>query len=120
MTAPHGTADQYEQRQDEEWQRYVAVVPIDFYGMRAYNPGDPVPVSAVVESGDPTGEPGAPWVRREWVTEQAGAQVQSQTVPSPEPPTIDPAAVAAPPAAAAAPPPDEPSPDGTVITSSED
>lgn len=115
--APHGTSDQYEQAQQAEWSRYVALVPIDFYGTRAFNPGDPVPVSAVVESGDPTGERGAPWIRREWVSEQA---VPSQTTPPPEAPTIDPATVAAPQGAAAAPPPDEPSPDGSTVTSTED
>jgi len=116
--APHGTAVQYEQAQQEEWSRYVALVPIDFYGTRAYNPGAPVPVSAVVENGDPTGEPGAPWVRREWVAEQGGGQVVEATSPPIEQPPIDPTQVAAPPGSAAAPPP-EPSPDGSTITSSE-
>jgi hypothetical protein len=115
MTAPpNGTASQYEQAQIDEWSRYVAIVPIDFYGTRAYNPGDPVPVSAV--EGD------VAWVRPEWVrtvdAEQGQTFEGSQTVPPPEPPTIDPAQIAAPPASAAAPPPEPPT-DGSTITSSE-
>jgi hypothetical protein len=112
MTAPHGTAGQYEQAQRQEWSRYIATVPIDFYGTRAYNPGDPVPVSAV--EGDTA------WIDPAWVTTRdSGQTVESQTTPPPTPPTIDPDTVAAPPAAAAAPPP-ESSPDGSTITSTED
>jgi hypothetical protein len=117
--APHGTAPQYAQAQQDEWSRYVAIVPLDYYGTRAYNVGDPVPLSAVVTDGDPTGELGAPWVRRDWVTERSDEQVvTSQTAPPPGQPTIDPASVAAPQGAAAAPPPDS-SDDGSSITSSE-
>lgn len=119
--APHGTASQYQQAQVEEWSRYVALVPIDYYGTRAYNVGDPVPVSAVAE-GDPTGEPGAPWIRSEWVSDRqnGGDEVVSQTVPPVEQPTIDPATVAAPVGSAAASLPDESSTDGSTVTSSED
>lgn len=117
--APHGTAAQYQQAQQDEWSRFVALVPIDFYGTRAYNPGDPVPVSAVLE-GDSEPEPGR-WIRSEWVAEREGEQVvASATSPPIEQPPIDPATVAAPIGSAAAPPPDESSPDGSTVTSSED
>lgn len=33
--------------QREEWGTYVALVPIDLNGVRAFNPGHPVPVSHV-------------------------------------------------------------------------
>jgi hypothetical protein len=90
--APHGTASQYEQAQRDEWSRFVALVPIDFYGTRAYNPGDPVPVSAV--EGD------AAWIDTSWVSAREGSHVASATMPPPEPPTIDPSSVGAPPGAA--------------------
>jgi hypothetical protein len=90
------TADQYETEQQAEWSKYTAKVPIDFYGVRAYNPGDPVPASAV--DGD------AAWIPPELVDTSAAYQ-GSQTVPPPEPPTIDPTAVAAP--AASTPTPTE-------------
>src|SRR5690349_9554394 len=98
MTAPHGTAPEYEQAQIEEWSRYRARVPIDYYGVRAYNVGDPVPQSAVGDDPDD-----GRWINPEWVDEVgSGGQTYegSQTVPPPEPPTIDPATVAAPPGAA--------------------
>jgi hypothetical protein len=110
MTAPHGTATSYQEAQRAEWSKYVAAVPIDFYGTRAYNVGDPVPVSAV--DGDDA------WIDQQWVTAQGDQQPTSATTPPPEPPTIDPATVAAPPAAAAAPPPGS-STDGSNVTSSE-
>lgn len=120
--APHGTATQYQQRQQQEWSKFRARVPIDFYGVRAYNPGDPVPVSAVIVGEQP--ENPAQWIRSEWVAEVDAEQGQtfegSATVVSPEQPTIDPATVAAPPGSAAAAPPDESSPDGSTVTSSED
>jgi hypothetical protein len=107
MTAPqpnaqHGTAAQYAQAQQQEWSRFVALVPIDFYGQRAYNVGDPVPISAV--EGD------AAWIDTSWVGERDPYQ-GSQTVPPPEPPAVDPASVAAPPGSTTA--------DPTVITESE-
>jgi hypothetical protein len=103
MTAPHGTADDYQRAQQEEWTRYRAIVPIDFYGQRAYNVGDPVPQSAVGD--DPAA---GRWVDPSWVADAGGGQTfqGSQTVPPPEPPTVDPALTAAPPGAAAAPPPE--------------
>jgi hypothetical protein len=51
MTAPNGTADEYAAAQVKEWNKYVAAFPIDYYGTRAYNVGDPVPVSAVEGDG---------------------------------------------------------------------
>lgn len=83
------TADQYETEQQQEWSKYVAAVPIDFYGQRAYNTGDPVPVSAV--DGD------AAWIPNEWV-DTSPAYQGSQTVPPPEPPTIDQTVTTVPPA----------------------
>jgi len=109
--APHGTADDYQEAQRAEWSKYVALVPLDFYGTRAYNVGDKVPASAV--DGD------AAWIKPEWVGPQDERQPASATVPAPEPPTIDPAAVAAPPGSAAAPPPGS-STDGSTVTSTED
>jgi hypothetical protein len=85
-----GTADQYEQAQVDEWTKYTARVAIDFYGTRAYNVGDPVPVSAV--EGDTA------WIRPEYV-DQRGAFEGSATVVDPAPPTIDPTTLAAPAAA---------------------
>jgi hypothetical protein len=110
--APHGTAQQYQQAQVDEWSKYRARVAIDFYGTRAYNPGDPVPVSAV--EGD------AAWIDAAWCdTVGDGGQTfeGSQTVPPPGAPTIDPTTVGAPPASAL--PPPEPSTDGSTVTSSE-
>lgn len=46
MSAPL-TADQYRQALVDEYSTYVAVAPIDVDGARAFNVGDPVPVSHV-------------------------------------------------------------------------
>jgi hypothetical protein len=83
------TTDEYERDQEREWRRFVAKVPIDFYGQRAYNVGDPVPVSAV--EGDDA------WISPEFVDDKGTAFVGSPTVVPAEPPTIDPTAVGAPP-----------------------
>lgn len=107
MSAP-SSADDYEAQQAREWTRYVALVPIDFYGMRAYNPGDPVAASAV--DGD-----GA-WVRREWVAGQGEQTVESATSPPPTPPVVDETGIAAPAASSPAP---VPSTDGSAVISSE-
>jgi hypothetical protein len=84
------STDQYETEQQREWSQYTARVAIDFYGTRAYNRGDPVPVSAV--EGD------SAWINPEYV-DKRDAFEGSTTVVSPEPPTIDPTHVAAPAAA---------------------
>ena len=89
------TADDLEAQQVKEYGTYVALVPIDFYGVRAFNTGDPVPVSAVEGSGK--------WVDTAWVGKTSGrggtgAFTGSATVPPAGPPTVDPATVAAPPA----------------------
>lgn len=39
--------EEYRQQQAAEYGTYVANKPIDFGGARAFNPGDPVPVSHV-------------------------------------------------------------------------
>lgn len=88
------TADQYENEQVREWNTYRARVAIDYYGTRAYNVGDPVPVSAV--DGD------SAWINPEYVEsigDDAPAFEGSTTVVDPAPPTIDPTSVAAPAAA---------------------
>lgn len=100
--APAGTADELDAAQRREWNTYVARVPIDFYGQRAANTGDPVPASAV-------DGPDA-WIPREYVDEAGTAFEGSPTVVSPEPPTVDPVTVAAPPAS---------TPDATTITTTE-
>lgn len=41
------TAEEFAKAQETEWSRYVAVEAIDIDGVRAFNPGDPVPVSHV-------------------------------------------------------------------------
>lgn len=41
------TAAQYAEALGTEWGTYVAVGPIDINGVRAFNAGDPVPVSHV-------------------------------------------------------------------------
>lgn len=102
--APAGTADQLEAQQVQEWGAYVARVPIDFYGTRAYNTGDPVPISAV--DGD------AAWIDPGWVESRGTPYAGSATVPAPEPPPVDPAAAAAPPGSS----PEDP---GSIVTSSE-
>jgi len=48
MTAPvPATAAELREAQQKEYGTYVAVVPIDVNGARAFNPGDAVPVSHV-------------------------------------------------------------------------
>jgi len=90
MTTKRRTADDYERQQAQEWTTYTAKVAIDYYGTRAYNPGDPVPASAV---DGPDG-----WVSVDYVDKRATPFEGSDTVVPAEPPTIDPATVAAPPA----------------------
>lgn len=85
------TASQYEAEQLREWTTYAAKVPIDYYGTRAYNAGDPVPVSAV---DGPDAWVFDDLVRR--IGDDAPAFDGSATVVDPAPPTVDPAAVAAP------------------------
>jgi len=41
------TVDEYQAAMTKEWGTYVALVPIDVGNARAFNPGDPVPVSHV-------------------------------------------------------------------------
>ena len=41
------TVDEYVAEQQKEYGTYVAIEPIDYLGARAFNPGDPVPVSHV-------------------------------------------------------------------------
>jgi hypothetical protein len=51
---PLATAEETEARVKEqaaEWGTWVAVAPIDHNGVRAYNPGDPVPSSNVERHG---------------------------------------------------------------------
>jgi len=84
------STDQYENEQQREWRQYTARVAIDYYGQRAYNVGDPVPVSAV--DGDDA------WIPSDYV-DKRDAFEGSATVVSPEPPTIDPTHTAAPAAA---------------------
>jgi hypothetical protein len=48
MTAPTPeTAAEYREAQRAEYGTYVALIPIDIGGARAFNPGDAVPVSHV-------------------------------------------------------------------------
>ncbi len=95
MTTKRRTADEYEREQRQEWTTWVATVAIDYYGTRAYNPGDPVPASAVGD--DPAA---GRWVSPEWVSKRADPFEGSGTVVPPEAPTINPTTVAAPPGAA--------------------
>lgn len=44
---PELTVEEYRKAQAAEWGTYVATEPIDINGARAFNPGDPVPVSHV-------------------------------------------------------------------------
>ena len=44
---PEMTTAQYREALGAEWGTYVAVAPIDINGARAFNEGDPVPVSHV-------------------------------------------------------------------------
>ena len=88
------TAAEYAAAQAEEWGRYVARVAIDHFGVRAYNAGDPVPVSAV--TGDNA------WVPEQLVEQTGGDAAPfagSPTVVEPTPPAVDPDAIAAPVAA---------------------
>jgi hypothetical protein len=89
------TADQYETEQAAEYGKYTAIVPIDYFGLRAFNVGDPVPASSV--DGDDA------WVPKDFVA-TSGAYQGSQTVPPPEPPAIDPTTVAAPAVSSPTPP----------------
>jgi hypothetical protein len=41
------TIDEYKAAQAAEWGKYVAAEPIDIDGVRAFNPGNPVPASHV-------------------------------------------------------------------------
>lgn len=111
--APHGTAAQYSEAQVREWGTYTALVPIDFYGQRAYNIGDPVPESAVV--GD------AAWIDEAFVAQTGTPFEGSATSPPPGPPAIDPAAVGAPPVSTPDAGPITAAPDpGSIVTSSEE
>lgn len=110
MTTPN-TAAEYAQAQLEEWTKYVAKVPIDYYGVRAYNVGDPVAASAVGD--DPAA---GRWVRPDFVTETGTPFEGSGTVVSPEPPTINPTSVAAPAVSS----PVDPDAAGSNVTSTED
>lgn len=42
-----GTVEEYRKEQQRVWGAYVAVKPINIAGARAFNTGDPVPVSHV-------------------------------------------------------------------------
>jgi hypothetical protein len=90
-TQQPATADELEAAQAQEWTTFVARVPIDYYGQRAYNAGDPVPASAVGD--DPAA---GRWVPENLVDRSAAPFAGSPTVVDPTPPTIDPTAVAAP------------------------
>lgn len=48
---PDTAADREAKAQETEYGTYVAVTPIDHDGVRAYNPGHPVPVSNVQQYG---------------------------------------------------------------------
>jgi hypothetical protein len=88
------TAEEYAAAQVREWSTYVATSAIDHFGVRAYNAGDPVAVSAV-EGPDA-------WVPQELVrkiADDAPAFAESATVVDPTPPTVDPTTIAAPVAA---------------------
>jgi hypothetical protein len=88
------TAEEYAQQQAEEWTTYVARVPIDYYGARAYGKGDPVPASAVGDDPD-----AGRWVPEHLVDRIGGdttAFAGSPTVVDPTPPTVDPTPLAAP------------------------
>jgi hypothetical protein len=110
MTQPPTTAAEYEQQQRDEWTRYVAKVPVDYYGVRAYNVGDPVPASAVGD--DPAA---GRWVSPDFVDDARQPFEGSGTVVPPEPPTIDPTAVAAPVVSS----PADPDAAGSNVTSTE-
>jgi hypothetical protein len=82
---PVKTAEDLLAEQVTEWGTYRAKAAIDFYGQRAYNVGDKVPVSAVKD-----GEGG-------WIDPRLVERIPDQPEPLPPPPTVDPATVAAPP-----------------------
>lgn len=44
-------AEALRKAQSEEWGQFVAVAPIDYDGVRAYNVGDPVPATNVQQYG---------------------------------------------------------------------
>jgi hypothetical protein len=93
-TAQPTTAEEYAAAQAAEWTTFVARVPIDYYGTRAYNAGDPVPASAVGD--DPTA---GRWIPEDFVDRVGGdvaAFAGSPTVVDPAPPTVDPTTIAAP------------------------
>ena len=46
MSQPQ-SIDEYKTAQAAEWGKYVAAEPIDIDGVRAFNPGNPVPASHV-------------------------------------------------------------------------
>lgn len=80
------TAQQYADEQRSEWSTYTAAAAIDYFGVRAYNVGDPVPVSAV--EGDHA------WIAERLVRRVGGDDgvtsfEGSATVVDPGPPTID-------------------------------
>jgi hypothetical protein len=81
---PVSTAEDLRAAQVTEWNTYRAVAAIDFYGQRAYNVHDKVPVSAV------EGE-------HAWIDPRLVERIPDQPEPLPPPPTVDPATVAAPP-----------------------
>ena len=91
------TAEEYAAEQAREWTTYVARVPIDYYGTRAYNTGDPVPASAVGD--DPAAGRWIPERLVDKLAKDATPFAGSATVVDPSAPTIDPTAVAAPVAA---------------------
>lgn len=91
------TAEEYAAAQAQEWTTYVARVPIDHYGIRAYNVGDPVPASAVGD--DPAAGRWVPETFVDKVGKDVASFAGSPTVVDPAPPTVDPTTVAAPPAA---------------------
>lgn len=91
------TAEQYAAEQEKEWTTYVARVPIDFYGVRAYGKGEPVPASAV--GSDTAAGRWVPEGLVEKVSGDTAAFADSQTVVDPAPPTVDPTTVGAPVAA---------------------
>lgn len=45
--SPPTTVEDLRKAREAEWGTYVALVPIDLDGVRAFNPGDPVPVTHV-------------------------------------------------------------------------
>jgi len=81
---PAQTAAEYREAQIREYSTYKAAVPIDINGVRAFNVGDPVPVSHV-EQGvlsqaevEPVGDEGA-------VEQQQPPQVIAEPPAEPQP-----------------------------------